>query len=541
MLIICQFPLIDYRSFLDGDSGRVPRPDWLELKESSEFVRNWGNIPKSGEGGVGRWLGEERRCLADGALRIPHTPEAKMLFDDLGACLLFRTFHFDGYAAGKFEIGIDFGKRLPADVTVTDAVRRFLALPVEITDPTTGNPVRNSLGASGELLAASYLANTTLLNRLPLPAENAWWVERGDEMVLVELRADDGRSVGLDASGEFPGTDTFPSISYHVLDELGRQVLLWAYRRPKIESSTASIHTTCRSLRIDLLRVNAELVALRSVLRQIYDKRISLDSENNGTFHPYFYQTTSRILRWQKATTIPVIAIANDLAKQASSAKRDQLLKAVNSIMTKIARNTTNAFIEIITNKKVRKPGKRMILFLMASPVDQPPLGLDAEIRDIRAELRKAKRGDLFSTEILPATRVVELWEAILDFKPHVVHFACHGTDDAILLEDDERHAFSVTGQKLANYFAQFPDLECVVLNACYSETQASEIVKNVAYVVGMQNQTPDKGAHEFAVSLYSGIGAGQTYEQAFNRACAKLGLEGLDQVVRPVLKVRGV
>ena len=52
----------------------------------------------------------------------------------------------------------------------------------------------------------------------------------------------------------------------------------------------------------------------------------------------------------------------------------------------------------------------------------------------------------------------------------------------------------------LGSLFKLFKDrVECVVLNACYSEVQAKAIAKQIPYVIGMNKAIGDKAAIVFS------------------------------------------
>jgi hypothetical protein len=74
------------------------------------------------------------------------------------------------------------------------------------------------------------------------------------------------------------------------------------------------------------------------------------------------------------------------------------------------------------------------ILILAANPVDQPPLRLDQEVREIQNGLRGSRKH--FEIKQQWATRPKDLRRALLDYKPTYVHFCGHGAGAAgIVLE----------------------------------------------------------------------------------------------------------
>ncbi len=176
------------------------------------------------------------------------------------------------------------------------------------------------------------------------------------------------------------------------------------------------------------------------------------------------------------------------------------------------------------------------ILFLAANPVNTTQLRLDEELRDIKAALQMATYRDRFQLEAVSATRIEDMRRAMLRFEPQVVHFSGHGEGGSIYVEDKNGNARAVAGDAFANFLTNFPSVQCVVLNACYSEELGAAITKTVQYVVGMQTAVEDSAAISFAVAFYDVLGAGGTYERAFRLAANALELDGTLDAAAPVL-----
>ncbi len=183
----------------------------------------------------------------------------------------------------------------------------------------------------------------------------------------------------------------------------------------------------------------------------------------------------------------------------------------------------------------------RRILFLAANPTNTGHLRLDAEYRGIEEGLRRSKEREKLELESKFAVRVADLRRSLLDFEPQIVHFAGHGEGaDGILLEDDQGNSYQVPNDALANLFELCQShTRCVVLNTCYSETQANAIVKHIPYVVGMKRGVKDDAALEFAEGFYDAIGAGRSIEDAFKFGCNAIALKKLPGHLTPVLKKR--
>ena len=148
---------------------------------------------------------------------------------------------------------------------------------------------------------------------------------------------------------------------------------------------------------------------------------------------------------------------------------------------------------------------KKRILILSANPSDSSRLRLDKEVREIKDVLRRAEQRDLFEVKTSSATRPSDIQQELLDYTPQIVHFCGHGVGpQGLVFEDDNGESQLVSSEALANLFQLFSDkIECVVLNACYSDSQAQAIVRHIDAVVGMIQPLSDslKGSIEASVA----------------------------------------
>jgi hypothetical protein len=121
------------------------------------------------------------------------------------------------------------------------------------------------------------------------------------------------------------------------------------------------------------------------------------------------------------------------------------------------------------------------------------------------------------------------------------VHFSGHGSgQDGLVFEDVTGQSKLIDSEALANLFKLFSSrVECVVLNACYSELQAKEISKHIDYVIGMSQSIGDRAAIEFAIGFYTALGGGESVEFAYKLGCNAIQLEGIAEHLTPVLYVK--
>lgn len=183
---------------------------------------------------------------------------------------------------------------------------------------------------------------------------------------------------------------------------------------------------------------------------------------------------------------------------------------------------------------------QQVILFLAANPKDSSRLRLDEEVSRIEKALERSRFRDKFRLEQRWAVQIPDLRRALLDEQPGIIHFSGHGSElGRIYLEDTSGNGKEVSPEALGNLFNLFADqIKCVVLNACYSETQASEIVKHGIPVIGMNTAVPDKVAVEFSEAFYDALGAGKDISFAFQLGRSAIELYNLKAEDIPVLKM---
>ena len=210
----------------------------------------------------------------------------------------------------------------------------------------------------------------------------------------------------------------------------------------------------------------------------------------------------------------------------------------------------------------------KTILILAANPRGTSPLQLAEEVRDIQAGLERARDRDRFVLAQRWAVSNTDVRRALLDCAPQIVHFSGHGVgtgaldaqpsrkftvelseaepdgteparteSDGLVFEDATGQPQVVSGVALAQLFQIFADrVECVVLNACYSATQAQAIAQHIPYVIGMKQAIGDKAAIQFAIGFYDAILAGESIEFAYRLGCNAVQTAGIPEHLTPQL-----
>lgn len=182
--------------------------------------------------------------------------------------------------------------------------------------------------------------------------------------------------------------------------------------------------------------------------------------------------------------------------------------------------------------------GTIAILFLTADPSNASRLRLGEEAREIQEKLQLAQMRERFVLHQRHAVRPTDLTQAMLDVKPQIVHFSGHGlATGALCFEDKQGQIQPIEPDALAALFELVSDhVGCVLLNACYSETQASAIGKHIPYVIGMNRAIGDEAAIAFAIGFYQALGNGRPIDDAYRFGVVQIRLHGIAEHLTPVL-----
>lgn len=182
------------------------------------------------------------------------------------------------------------------------------------------------------------------------------------------------------------------------------------------------------------------------------------------------------------------------------------------------------------------------ILFFAANPIKSALLELDQEAKAIEQKIRAGEHRDFFSLKTQWAVTADDLLQALNEHLPGVVHFSGHGNADppGIVLHGMKGGHHFVTASALQRLFAAVGDnVKVVLLNACYSETQAFAIAEVVDCVIGMKGAVGDESARTFAASFYRALAFGRSVQNAFHQGLVAMSLEGQGDEHLPQLLVK--
>jgi Flp pilus assembly protein TadD len=206
------------------------------------------------------------------------------------------------------------------------------------------------------------------------------------------------------------------------------------------------------------------------------------------------------------------------------------------TINVSVVNNLTEKFEKLDKEVKELQVEKTTILMLTANPLKATKLNLDKEHSKIAEKLQSHQ--NKFSLILEKAINKNEFKEKTETHRPTILHFAGHGekgekvtaelqalgieeTEGGIILQNDDKNGYDTLSTEMIDVLFEYfkdekIDLQLVVLNACYSETQAQVIAKYVPYVIGTTKAIADTCAIAFSTGLYFRLSTQFEVEQAF-------------------------
>lgn len=170
---------------------------------------------------------------------------------------------------------------------------------------------------------------------------------------------------------------------------------------------------------------------------------------------------------------------------------------------------------------------KIRILFLSANPWTTSRILVDEEEREIFERLQEGPYRDKFEFHRHAAIRPIDLQRLLMTYEPHIVHFSGHGSkQQKMILGGKPGRGKQVDRDGLVQMFALYKShVRLVVLNACFTRTQALSLSEVIDYSVGAGQGIGDKEGVAFAGAFYRALGFGKSVKAAFESAKAELAL----------------
>lgn len=185
------------------------------------------------------------------------------------------------------------------------------------------------------------------------------------------------------------------------------------------------------------------------------------------------------------------------------------------------------------------KVEKLRILFLGASP--ERDLRMAREQKRIQDAVRSALHRDRVEIHSRPAATADDLLDALSQFRPHVLHFSGHSSEEAIVFEHDvdfPHEGLVVSAGAFANAVGATDTRPLLVLlNSCHSAAQLEHLVESVVpLAIGMADKIDDGDAIQYAARFYAAVANGESIHSAHLQGKVALEMAGLSGTDLPTL-----
>jgi hypothetical protein len=232
-------------------------------------------------------------------------------------------------------------------------------------------------------------------------------------------------------------------------------------------------------------------------------------------------------------------------------AHKDEIIRAAgdkkfrDSIPTKrtpSVRGTATLVVKrtIVTRQALKKRKPLDVLYLMSNPTKKHALGLDKEVKAVKAEISRSRFRDNIALHQSEAADFKDILDGLNDHDPRIIHFSGHGNDVGLAMDGGtvkRRKTSFVTFELLGKALAATdnpPDV--VVLNACNSTGARKALLSTAKAVIVMEDTVTDTAAVAFATQFYGAIASGQSLQAAFDQACVAVEFVSFNEAGTPSL-----
>jgi tetratricopeptide (TPR) repeat protein len=192
----------------------------------------------------------------------------------------------------------------------------------------------------------------------------------------------------------------------------------------------------------------------------------------------------------------------------------------------------SNTFISVTNNHNDDPPQKtqtiKKILMLSANPDNNEISRRRAEVKEIRNALGRANNSDgqRFDLEERLTTSATDISQEILEVKPYIINISGHENGiEGVTLQTNPTNNTSIKSEELiADLFKHHAEnIKCIILNGCYSESQAREIIKHIEFIIGISQDPQSEFAITFLDEFYYFLGTSRSIKDSYNAGCNKL------------------
>ena len=300
MFTYVQFPIADVRYFIAENTGRLTKPTWPTPAPYAHFVRSFGGIIPRRQGGISGWVGENEICNEKRVFKF--TDGLGLLDEEANPGLLTavesRQFYSDGIATGKYEVGFQClpnpNSTLSAQ-TLCNYFHRISNSHIQFyAKPLADHPY--SLINLGKPLARLYFYSSSQTKIYP-QVQDKEWILHAPPVIFSEIAHREEVEIPADFRAVPLAAEIGIDLYHSWLNVGSRTVQIWV-----IKENARADFNKAYTLRLYLMRLNAEYEVLRIILQNIDAQKINIQQDGlvSERVQWYLNTITKRIFRTEQ-------------------------------------------------------------------------------------------------------------------------------------------------------------------------------------------------------------------------------------------------
>lgn len=180
----------------------------------------------------------------------------------------------------------------------------------------------------------------------------------------------------------------------------------------------------------------------------------------------------------------------------------------------------------------------RIRLLYVSTDARAGGLALDEDLRAVAQSLMVAQYGSAIELIPLPAARPADLVDAVMRYRPALLHLSGRGTPkDGLLFRADDGGEVPVDADGLAKVLAASPGLRLVTVTACWTRSLAVRLAEAVGCAIGIDGVIDDSASTGLSGTLYRAIANGYPVGGAHATATGALEMYGVPDHDRVALE----
>jgi len=152
----------------------------------------------------------------------------------------------------------------------------------------------------------------------------------------------------------------------------------------------------------------------------------------------------------------------------------------------------------------------------------------DSEYKNLKDIIQRSNYRNKIELRYITSTTIDDIIDEINSFKPHIVHFSSHGTEDGELeiFDTDGNYCKDLNAKQLKTILNSSKSIKFLFLNFCYSKAFAQNILEEDIVILAIDGEINNQDALKLSNRFYESLLSDLTVKEAFKQS--KIALSGI-------------